>query len=250
MQRTCRVSVQGYALSLSCALAHGSLVLQREILMMVTWRSRLFDGNGIVSCRSYLEPFSTTMPNYFYTDVNGIQQGPLTSQQLQTLINRGTVEPTTPLTTDSGHQGLAGQIPGLNFDTAVPPSFARSPQYSPPRTSKPYAQQSGTSVGGSIVSWLTDFAFRDLRLPVINLWACRIIYAICCIAAVIALPIWILVAIVSLAEVPAALLIVVPFAVICCAVFVFAARLACEWYIIVFDWIVETTRAARKYNDE
>lgn len=190
------------------------------------------------------------MPNYFFTDVNGIQHGPLTSPQLQTLIDRGSIVPTTPLITDSGHQGLAGQIPGLNFDTAVPHSFAHTPQYSPSRTSRTNTQQSETSVGGSIMSWLTDFAFRDLRLPVINLWACRIIYAICCIAAVIALPIWILVAIVSLLEVPAALLIVVPFAVICVALFVFAARLACEWYIIVFDWIVETTKAARKYNDE
>jgi hypothetical protein len=46
----------------------------------------------------------------------------------------------------SGHQGLAGQIPGLNFDTAVPPSFAHTPQYSPPRTGSSHAQQSGTSV--------------------------------------------------------------------------------------------------------
>ena len=101
-----------------------------------------------------------------------------------------------------------------------------------------------------ITSWLTDFAFRDLRLPVINLWACRIIYAICCIVAALILPIWIVLAIVSLAEVPAALLIVVPFAVICVAIFVFAARLACEWYIIVFDWIVETTKAARIYIED
>jgi len=90
-----------------------------------------------------------------------------------------------------------------------------------------------------------------LGFPVINLWACRIIYAICCIAATIIFPIWAIISIVrDITEVPAALLIVIPLTVICAVPFIFAARLACEWYIIVFDWIVETTKAARKYNDE
>ena len=67
------------------------------------------------------------MTTYFYTDANG-QKNPVTEQQLQTLINQGIILPTTPLETDSGHQGLAGQIPGLNFDSVAPPRFTSTAQ--------------------------------------------------------------------------------------------------------------------------
>ena len=55
------------------------------------------------------------MPNYFFTDSNGQKQGPVNDQQLQALAAQKKITPQTPLTTESGHQGLAGQIPGLNF---------------------------------------------------------------------------------------------------------------------------------------
>ena len=101
-----------------------------------------------------------------------------------------------------------------------------------------------------ITSWLTDFAFRNLRLPVINLWACKIIYGICFVAAILWGLAMMLVAFVSLTdEAPVALLLVTPLIWLCVAVFIFLARLCCEWYIIVFDWIVETTKAARHYNE-
>jgi len=71
------------------------------------------------------------MPNFFYTDKNGTKHS-LTAEQLQALVHRGTITPNTPLETDTGHQGLAGQIPGLKFPTTVPSPFAQPAQTSPP----------------------------------------------------------------------------------------------------------------------
>ena len=67
------------------------------------------------------------MPNYFYIDANGQKQGLINDQQLQALAAQGVVTPNTPLETDSGHKGLAGQIPGL----FAPPPFAQ-PAQTPP----------------------------------------------------------------------------------------------------------------------
>ena len=193
------------------------------------------------------------MANYFYMDSDGIKQGPLNDQQLQTLATRGIIEPTTSLETDTGHTGLAGQIPGLRFNTAAPSAFAQAAQTVPHRPT--LAMQAGmmarnAGVGGILV-WLTDFAFRDLRLPIINHWACRIIYAICCFAAIVWGVVMTLVGIASLIqEAPFATLLVVPLIWLGAVLFICASRLLCEWYIIVFDWIVETTKAARKYTDE
>ncbi|MGL4943766.1 MAG: DUF4339 domain-containing protein [Thermoguttaceae bacterium] len=60
------------------------------------------------------------MPNYFYTDANGQKQGPVDDQQLQALATQGNITPHTPLETDTGHKGVAGQIPGLKFAAASP----------------------------------------------------------------------------------------------------------------------------------
>lgn len=60
------------------------------------------------------------MANFFYTDANGQKQGPITDQQLKALAAKGIVTPNTPLETDSGHKGVAGQIPGLQFNTTSP----------------------------------------------------------------------------------------------------------------------------------
>ena len=64
------------------------------------------------------------MPDYlyFYFDANGQKQGPpRTVQQLQTLVDQGIVTQTTPMETNTGHKGVAGQITGLKFNTAPPP---------------------------------------------------------------------------------------------------------------------------------
>ena len=193
------------------------------------------------------------MPNYFFTDENGTKHL-LTEQRLQTLVERGVIVPTTPLETEDGHQGFAGQIPRLNFNNVVPPKVEQTTYYSPPRHSAVYSQQSENSVGGSIMSWLFDFAFQDLRLPVINLWACRIVYVICIVAAIL-WAIWMTImfftfTISSPTDFLIVLFIATPLTWLGAILFILFSRLLCEWYIIVFDWIIETTKAARKYNDE
>ncbi|GEM_PF-1738734 len=61
------------------------------------------------------------MPKFFFTDANGVKRGPLSTGQLRELAARGIITPITPLETDSGHEGLAGQISGLfNAPQPVP----------------------------------------------------------------------------------------------------------------------------------
>jgi len=74
------------------------------------------------------------MPNFFYFDQNNQKCGPVNEQQLKALAVQGVINPNTPLMTDTGHQGLAGQIPGL-FAATPPPFIAAStpqmPSHSP-----------------------------------------------------------------------------------------------------------------------
>ena len=60
-------------------------------------------------------PMNST--NFFYLDQNNQKQGPVTEEQLKELVARGVIVPKTPMETDTGQSGLAGQIPGL-FDSA------------------------------------------------------------------------------------------------------------------------------------
>ena len=53
------------------------------------------------------------MANFFYTDAYGYQQGPYDMQQLQELAAEGVITPQTPMETEMGEKGVAGQIPGL-----------------------------------------------------------------------------------------------------------------------------------------
>ena len=74
----------------------------------------------IFPCNSIL----IDMANYFYTDFNGQRQGPVDDQQLKELAASGVITPQTSLETDTGHQGTAGQIPGL---FAAPFAVATAP---------------------------------------------------------------------------------------------------------------------------
>jgi uncharacterized membrane protein YhaH (DUF805 family) len=71
------------------------------------------------------------MSNFFYFDQANQKQGPVNEQQLKELAAQGVIGPNTPLETDTGHKGTAGQIPGL---FAAPPhqSYQQNPQYSQP----------------------------------------------------------------------------------------------------------------------
>ena len=65
------------------------------------------------------------MPNFFYFDQSNQKYGPVSDQQLKALAAQGVINPNTPMETDTGHKGLAGQIPGLFV--AVSPSMPKSP---------------------------------------------------------------------------------------------------------------------------
>jgi len=128
------------------------------------------------------------MANYFYIDANGQKRGPLNGSQLQALATRGDITPTTPLETDTGHQGVAGQIPGLKFKSPEPPPFSQMPNsaYSPDAAQiGQAAAQMGKAAGTSVFAWLFDFAFRDIRVHLVVLWICRIAYVFSWIVAVL-----------------------------------------------------------------
>ena len=60
------------------------------------------------------------MPNFFYADANGQKQGPVNDQQLKALAAQGVITPQTPMETDSGYKGTAGQLPGLFAAVSAP----------------------------------------------------------------------------------------------------------------------------------
>ena len=69
-----------------------------------------------------------SMPNFFYFDENGYKYGPFDGRQLRELAVQGAVTPNTPMETDTGQKGTAGQIPGL---FAAVPSQPDQPVPSP-----------------------------------------------------------------------------------------------------------------------
>ena len=80
------------------------------------------------------------MANFYFTDADGMKQGPLTPPQLQALAKRGIIMPDTILTTDAGQQGKAGQIRGL-FPIAPSPSV--QPAQVPQKVTVPVVEKSG-----------------------------------------------------------------------------------------------------------
>jgi len=200
------------------------------------------------------------MPNYFFTDANGSRRGPYDEQQLQTLATQGVISSNTPLETEGGHKGIAGQIPGLKF--GAPPSRSPVPNstytaYSPETTQIiRSASQIGQAASTSVFSWLTDFAFRDIRLHVVNLYTCRVFYVLCWVVSVIGglQMTYYLFKLTSDVSIPFvgnfAILFGLPLVWLCVAFSIFVARLYCEFWIILYDWMVETTKAARIYIEE
>jgi len=62
------------------------------------------------------------MPNWFYIDAFGQQQGPVSNSQLKALAAQGIIEPDTLLETDTGKKGKASQVKGLFPASPVPVS--------------------------------------------------------------------------------------------------------------------------------
>ena len=190
------------------------------------------------------------MANYFFTDSDGNKWGPLTEERLQTLIDRGTIVPTTSLTTDTGHTGLAGQIPGLNFDNVAPPPIVQAPQtseqtttyYSPPRRSAAHSHEpAGTP-------WLFDFAFQDIRLPKNGRRVCSFIYICCVITLAIngLLGFFLFNPMYSPETMTAAIIFLVCY-LFSSFIFLVLVRVVCELLIVLLEWIAENKKASRLY---
>ena len=184
------------------------------------------------------------MPNFFYADANG-QKTPVTEQQLQALINRGIITPETPLETDTGHTGLAGQIPGLNFNTAAPLPFAQTtPQKTNTQSTPSYSQTNESTE----TPWLFDFAFQDIRLPKNGRRVCSFIY-ICCVVTLVInglLGVCMFNPTYS-AEAMTAAIIFLVFYLLSSFIFLVLIRIACELLIVLLDWIAENKKASRLY---
>jgi hypothetical protein len=180
------------------------------------------------------------MPNYFFNDSDGIKRGPLTAERLQTLIDRGVITPTTPLETDTGHTGLAGQISGLNFKNVAPPSFT---QIAPQREST--YSQAEESTG---TPWLFDFGFHDIRLPKNGRRVCSFIYICCVITLAIngILGVCLCNPMYS-PETMAAAIIFLVFYLFSAFIFLILVRVVCELLIVLLDWIAENKKASRLY---
>jgi TM2 domain-containing membrane protein YozV len=74
------------------------------------------------------------MANFFYFDRNAQKQGPVSQERLKELAARGVIDQNTPMETDTGHKGRAGQIPGLFAAGSTP--FAPPAQVAPPPASR------------------------------------------------------------------------------------------------------------------
>ncbi|MGL6194915.1 MAG: DUF4282 domain-containing protein, partial [Thermoguttaceae bacterium] len=157
------------------------------------------------------------MPNWFFADADGIKQGPINDQQLQSLVKQGIIVPTTIMETDSGHKGQARQIPGLNFSLHYRPvPFPRRDASMP------------TQSNNSIFLWLFDFSFQNRQFQTINLWCCRILYAIGLVLAVL-ICLFYTFGLLREASYDKGAIVVIPFVWIGAISFIIGLRLVCEW---------------------
>jgi len=90
------------------------------------------------------------MSNFFYFDQNNQKLGPVTEEQLKELATQGAITPQTPMETDTGHKGVAGQIPGMTFGTAAPNPFAQTPPVSQPTSKQDDNFIKGAVIGGLV----------------------------------------------------------------------------------------------------
>ncbi len=84
------------------------------------------------------------MANYFYFDASGRKFGPVNDTQLKALAAQGVITPITPMETDTGYRGQAGQIPGL-FAVPTPASpFTAAIRQNQSGSYQPPAPQAGS----------------------------------------------------------------------------------------------------------
>ena len=174
------------------------------------------------------------MANYIYTNANG-QKHSVNEQGLQALAAKGIITPNTPLETEDGHQGLAGQIPGLKFNTVAPsPQKTKQTTYhSPPRQSTTYSQ---TNASGT--PWLTDFGFQNIRLLQNGRRVCSFIYTCCAITlAINGIIVFFALNPMYSAEAMTAAVIFLVFYLISAFIFLVLVRVVCEFLIVLLDYM-------------
>ena len=171
------------------------------------------------------------MPNFFLTDANG-QKHQINEQQLQALAAKGKIQPTTPLETDDGHRRVAGQVPGLNFNTAPPP-FTQTAQATlpPPNVGREYKS----------IAWF-DLSFWDVRLPKNIHSVCRTFYLCAWVNGIIS-GLWGSFCIIdSSSTITPFNLFAFIFLWLSIALAIFLVRIACEWQIVLMDYINQRSR--------
>jgi len=92
------------------------------------------------------------MANFFYYDQVNQKQGPVTEQQLKELAAQGVISLNSPMETDTGHKGTAGQIPGLF--AAAPPPFTQSTA-APPPVANLFCTNCGAAVSAQAVACMS-----------------------------------------------------------------------------------------------
>ena len=140
------------------------------------------------------------MPWHYFNEI-GEKIGPITDKELKHFAQHGVITPETIIETKDGKTVPARRIEGLMPPETVQPEpekpfIAASPfsvqNDSAPSPATAFAAQTvqavrthGQKTAKSAMFWLFDFAFRDIRIHVVNLWFCRIIYVLCWISAIL-----------------------------------------------------------------
>ena len=191
------------------------------------------------------------MTTYFYTNSRGERLGPISDQQLRDLAALGAIGPNTPMETEGGYKGVAGQIPGLNFPL---PTIYDAQTLGQPHPQEERAKSESTR---SILLWPLDFPFQDIRVHIIHRWACMIGYALFWIVAVFFLFIGTFGTFAMVGQLARHSgtwgtigFLLVPLLWIGIAFLILLTRLYFELCIVILDWIVVTSKAARIYIEE
>jgi len=179
------------------------------------------------------------MPNYFYTDENGQKYGPIDVQRLQTLADRGVITPSTPLETDAGHKGVAGQIRDLTFRAQT----AHNAQ----TLEQAYSQTEDTWFG--CMRW-GNFDFSDVRIPQTIRRVCGFIYWSYFFWGVLYGIGLTLLTFLAMGEgvpivAPIFLLLTVSYW-LSFILLITIVRLVCEWQIVLMDWLNENRKGGKR----
>ena len=218
---------------------------------------------------------------WYYYDNDGCKQGPITGGQLKGLAKAGLITQETMLETEDGKTAPARKIKGLtfvdavqsdngmknaaenisgeNFDRLIQEDITQSQKQG--KTHTPQKEHVNRTRNREKIRMkprlclaFFDFAFRDLRLSEVNLWICRLLYAFFWIGAGLFV---ILTAISMFAAasggdgvLPRSVPGMLAFCLFGLPPLLIITRLILELEIMVVDWLSESTKAARKYNDE